>query len=178
MFAKRTPRIEYAAVVPNAVAGSLDADIPVEDLGLEKFTLKALQDAGVVNAGGVSELLAASGENPDYEIPKGLGVRRLKELQDALDAKVTIAGEGPVNGTEAAMIFAAMEVVARRCGPSAMYHQGDVLDIDGRRVVRIRWSAGAGWRSLVRACKTADKHFHACPLRAKGQADTVGELID
>lgn len=178
MVAKRTPRIEYAAAVPNAVIGSLDADIPIEDLGLEKFTLKALQDAGIANAGGVSDLLAASGENPDYEIPKGLGARRLKELQDALDAKVTIASEGPVGGTEAAMIFAALEVVARRCGTRAMYHHGCILDIAGKRVLRLRWSAGADWRSLVRACKTADKHFHACPLRAKGQADTVGELID
>jgi hypothetical protein len=178
MYAKRTPRIEYAAVVPSAVIGKLDADIPVEDLGLEKFTLKALQDAGIVNAGGAFDLLAAAAENPDYEIPKGLGARRLKELQDALDAKVTIACEGSAGGAEAAMIFAALEVVARRCGTRAMYHHGCILDIDGKRVLRIRWSAGADWPTLVRACKTADKHFHKCPLRAKGQADTVGELVD
>jgi len=166
MHPKRTPRIEYAAY--------LQADEPqsVVDLPLETFTLKALADAEIASIQGARELVAKA-QDPAAELPKGFSPRRVKEVEAALKA-----GGKPTAASVSKQIFAACEAVARRCGDGAMFHSGDVIQIDGKPLLRIRWSAGASWRAQVRACKSSDRHFHACPLRTLGQADTVGEILD
>lgn len=179
MYAKRTPRIEYAAYLPESVrAGAVSGNIPVEDMTLEKFTVKALKDAGIETYGQVVELLASHVENPQAELPKGIGPRRIAELDAAIKGMEHNDTWAPGGGVEIAMIFAALEAVARRCGTNALYHSGEILQHNGRRAIRMRWSAGMGWRSLVRNCKASDKHFHACPLRRGGGEDPITEILD
>jgi len=175
MFSKKTPRIEFTAYLPQIVAGKpIDLAVAVSTLPLESFTLKALDGAGVKTIGDARELLEKAAGNATVDLPKGIGNRRLKDIEAAISAP---ALDCATSDSVAALIFAACENVTRRCGTGAVFHSGAVLDHGGRPAIRIRWSAGADWRSLVRRVKLADKHFHACPLRHLGE-DPIYDLIE
>ena len=175
MYKKRTPRIEFTAYLSSSNASKpIDPDTPITSLPLESFTLKALTEAGIETIGGALDLLAKADSDVAVDLPKGIGKRRLKEIEAAINAHPTPdATPEPV----AAIIFGALETVARRCGTGALYHSGEILDHDCRPVLRLRWAAGAEWRSLVRRVKRADKHFHACQLRHLGP-DPITEILE
>jgi hypothetical protein len=175
MFSKKTPRIEYTAYLPQPAAGKpIDPAVSVSTLPLESFTLKALDDAGIETIGDAMALLEKAASEATVELPKGIGKRRLKEIEAAIFVP---AANGVTPDSVATLIFGAFENVARRCGPNAIFHSGEKFDHEGRAAIRIRWSAGADWRSLVRKVKLADKHFHACPLRRMG-TDPITEILE
>ena len=178
MFSKKTPRIEFTAYLPQVVIGKpIDPDVAVSTLPLESFTLKALDDAGIKTIGDALDLLTKAASEPSVDLPKGIGKRRLNEIEAAIKTIENPASSGPAPEAVAALIFGACENVARRCGPGALYRSGEILDHNGRPAIRIRWSAGADHRSLLRKVKLADKHFHACPLRHMG-TDPITEILE
>lgn len=174
MFTKKTPRIEYTAFIPETVVGKpIDPDVAVSVLPLESFTLKALDDAGIKTVGDAMDLLEKAASEATVELPKGIGKRRLKEIEAAIFVP---AASGTTPDAAAAIIFGAMAEVAKRCGPLAVFHSGEVLAVNGKPAVRIRWSTASNHIGLVRRMKTADKHFHACPPRRMG-ADPIVDVL-
>ena len=175
MYKKRTPRIEFTSYLPEIVVGQpIEPDALVTTLPLKGFTLKALADAGIETVSDAMELLKDAAGFADVDLPKGIGKIRLKEIEGAIYPS---AGDESASEAATAIIFGACETVARRCGTKALYHSGEILEHKGKPAVRIRWSAGADHRALLRHVKLVDKHFHASPLRRKGP-DPITEILD
>ena len=195
MFSQKRPRIEWThyiggaapvePVAPVEVAEPVERDgtAPISELRLDPLTVKVLDTAAVITVADVADLVFKAAD-PEFVMPKGIGKRRVKEIEAAIEAyresvapaepTEPMAPSEPIWGPSVAdLIFAAGYVVARRCGAGALYHSGEIVQQNGRQVLVMQWSAGSNWQALVRAVRHDDKHFHKCPLR---RAVDTGEI--
>lgn len=152
----RTPRIEYTAFVKT------EAPETLADLALSRYVAERLEKAGIAS---IDQAAALIGSN---ELPEGVTSKVVEAVEAALKAPVQPTAESAIE-----QFARACEIVAQRCGQTAMYHSHLVGMVDGRLAVRIRWSASFNWHVLVRRCNIADKHFHACPPNRPCDKDKI-----
>jgi len=172
MHHKPIPRVEWTRYLP----GGDHSNVPANVLMLDELTVNALQNAEVTTLGAIRDLLHDA-EVPDAKLPDGIGKRRVKEIALAYVAYMSEQDAPETDPKADELLAEALAVIAKRCGPAAMFESYLRIPHNGRVVMRLRIGVPNA-RSAVRKLRADDTHFHLCPARRTGDVDTFGEVLD